>query len=648
MLYADAYLILLFVPALIGTLIGLVPGKIAKAVSAMMYAVSCSVGMVSFAVHHYCGDIGYASELPSVFGRYSILVDGLSSIMITVSSIVILMIALHLLSARTGPECRGYRSLIGVFFVSCVLTMCADNVMLILLSWEAVTLVSFAMSYSGAGEGPRRKFFIITHLGGLMVIAAFIMMYAFAPTEVLSSWSGLAVPMGPLLSAAAGLLLIVGFGTKLGLIPFHIWMPDLYAGAPAHTTSLISTAASNVAVLVLFKGLFIYIGVTETGYVVAMFVMLIASASMIWAALASLVQTEPKRIMAYSSMENMSLVVLALSLGMLFAAEGLPAMATIAMVAGLFHTITHAVSKSLILLTVGTIEDSTGETRMSRMGGLAKTLPLFSMISLIAVLSIAAIPPFNGFASEWMVIQSFLGGETTGLRGMAMVLPLGVAVLGISGMLIAVSYARMYGFIFLGRPRSEPFVNPRKVPAATLAPLAFLALVCILTGVFAGQVMHILADSVSAAATAVPPEAYSPTLDTLTLPVLAAILGVLILSIYALNKCFGKRTAKGPTWGCGGELEEHMQYSSLGFTQPLVRVFHSLYGDITEVTDDAENKIFTVRFREPFVTYVYRPAVSLVMKVAGFIGRMQNGSIQTYLGYILAALVILLLGAWAL
>ena len=647
-MFTDAYLILLFVPALTGILIGLIPKKAAKAVSLFLYSISCIVGILSYAVYYFYGSIGFTSPLPSVLGNYSILIDGLSSIMIMVSSIVILMIVLHLASVRTAPECRGYHSLIGVFFISCVLTMCADNVLLILLAWETVTLASFAMSYSCAGEGPRRRFFIITHLGGLMVISAFVIMYAFAGTEVLSSWGGLAATMGPTISAAVGSLLIIGFGAKLGLIPFHIWMPDLYAGASTHTSSLISTAASNVAVLVMFKGLFIYMGTTETQYVLAMFVMLIASVSMIWAALASLVQTEPKRIMAYSSMENMSLVVLALALGMLFAAEGLPAMATIAMVAALFHTITHAVSKSLMLLTVGTIEESTGETKMSRMGGLARMLPLFSMISLIAVLSIAAVPPLNGFASEWLVIQSFLGGETTGLRGMAMVLPLGVAVLGISGMLIAVSYARMYGFIFLGRPRSEPFEHPKKVRAATMFPLAFLALICILTGVFAGYVMHILADSVSAAATGVPPEAYSPTLDTLNLPVLAGILAGLMLLIYGLNRAFKKKTAKAPTWGCGGELEEHMQYSSLGFTQPLVRVFHSLYGDITEVSDDAENKVFTVRFKEPFMTHLYQPVTSFAMKVAGLIGKMQNGSIQTYLGYILIALVALLLGVWIL
>jgi hydrogenase-4 component B len=643
-LYVEMFLILLFVPALAGTIIGLIEKRIAKAVSVMLYGISCSVGIMAYAVFYVYGAVGYSSSLPSVFGTYTILMDGLSSIMITVSSIVFLMIILHMMFSRTAPECGKYHSIIGIFFISCVLTMCADNVMLVLLSWEVVTLASFVMSYSSAGEGPRRKFFIITHIGSLLVIAAFLIMFSFASTGTLSSWSGLTVPMGPTLSFVAAAFLFLGFGTKLGLIPFHIWMPDLYAGTSTHTMSLISTVSSNVAVLILFKGLFIYIGITETAYMLAMVMMLIASVSMIWAALESLIQTEPKRILAYSSMENMCLVVLAMALGLLFAAEGLPALATIAIVAGLFHTINHAVSKSLMLLTVGTIEDSTGETNMNRMGGLAKVLPFFSMISLIAVLSMAAIPPFNGFASEWMIIQSFFGGEIMGMRGMSMILPLGVAVLGISGMLVAVSYARMYGFIFLGRPRSESFVRPRKISAATLVPLAFLALVCIVTGVFAGPVMHILADGVSSAATSVPPESYSDTLDTLNIPMLAAILLVLTVSMYMLNKAFKKRTAKSETWGCGGDLEDHMQYSSLGFTQPLVRVFHPLYGDITEISDDAENKIYTVRFKEPFVTHFYRPVVSFVMKVAGSIGRMQNGNIQTYLGYILAVLLVLLMG----
>jgi hydrogenase-4 component B len=643
MLFNEVFLILLFIPAFAGVLIGLIPRRPAKTLSVVMYGISAAVGIISYAVFYYYGEVAFSSSLSSVFGAYTIHMDALSSIMMTVSSIVFFVTIMHLALSRSVPESGRYHSLIGLFFIACMVTMIADNVLLVLLAWEAVTLLSFALSYSRSGEGARRRFFIITHFGTAMVILAFIILFTFAGTPIMSSWSGIGTTMGPILSFVAAAFLFLGFGTKLGLIPFHIWMPDLYATAPTHTTSLISTASSNVAVLLLFKGLFVFIGIDSNSHILAMLILLIASASMILAALESLIQAEPKRILAYSSMENMSLVVMALALGMLFAANGFPATATIAIVAALFHTINHSVSKSLMLLTVGTIEDSTGETKMSKMGGLAKALPFFSMVSLIAVLSIAAIPPFNGFASEWVMIQAFLGGEASGLGMMAMILPLGVAVLGISGMLVAVSYARMYGFIFLGRPRSESFEKPKKVSKATLFPLAFLALICVLTGVFAGYVMHILGDTVSDAATGVPPESYIGMMDTLNLPVLAGILVVLTLSIYALNKMFKKNTAKGPTWGCGGELEDHMQYSSLGFTQPLVRVFHPLYGDITEVSDEADNKVFTVRFKEPFVTHLYNPARSLVMRVAGLIGKMQNGNIQTYLGYILAALVALLL-----
>jgi formate hydrogenlyase subunit 3/multisubunit Na+/H+ antiporter MnhD subunit len=498
------------------------------------------------------------------------------------------------------------------------------------------------MSYS-SNEGSRRRFFIITHLGGLMVVSAFIIMYVFAGTGTLSEWNDLSLPMGPLLSSAVMVMLFLGFGTKLGLIPFHIWMPDIYADAPTHTTSLLSTVSSGAAVLILFKSVFGSMGIAEDAYVFAIALLVLSSASMIWAAIQSLVQSEPKRILAYSSMGNMALVVLSFSLGMLFAAEGLSAMAAIAFVAGIFHTINHSVFKSLIVLTVGTIEDSTGETRIERMGGLARMLPFFSMISLIAVLSMAAVPPFNGFASEWIMIQSFLGGETTSMRGMAMVLPIGVAVLGTCGMMVAVSYARMYGIIFSGRPRSDAFSRPKRVSPVTLIPLSVLAGLCVLMGLFAGPVMDILADGVGSITSVMPSEEYNIIVNTLDLPKLAGILLVLMLFLFVLNRVFRRHTKKGATWDCGTELEGHMQYSSLGFTQPLVKVFHPLYDDMMEIIDVDNKKKFSVRLEEPFVTYLYRPIVSVVMKASKFVSRMQSGNIQMYLGYILVVSVVLLL-----
>ena len=270
-------------------------------------------------------------------------------------------------------------------------------------------------------------------------------------------------------------------------------------------------------------------------------------------------------------------------------------------------------------------------------------MPVFSVMALVAVLSMAAIPPFNGFASEWLMIQSMMGGE--GIHVTEILLPLGVAVLGISGMMAAVSYARLYGFMFLGRPRSEKNVSA-KVDTATFVPMSVLAILCLGMGIFYSQITERLAVGV-AAATSIPSD--GPFLDnlsgTLNMPLLAGILLTIVFAVYALNRIFRKKSARSPTWDCGTPLDENMQYSSVGFSQPLVRVFHPLYGDVIEALDgdsSDKRKKYSIRFAEPFVEHLYVPLGNLLMRGAKQVGRTQNGNIQTYFGYILAVLVVLL------
>lgn len=644
-MYIEIYLSLLFIPAIAGALIGIFSNRFIKAVSTILCCVSCAAGVGAFLMYLAYGDISYTLPITSAWGSYSILIDELTALVISFSSGVFLLIIMHMFRSESAPAYPRYFALVSLLFASCTLAMCADEVLLLLISWELVTLTSFLMAYTGKDEGARWKFFVITHLGGLMIISAFLIMFVFAGTDVLSQWDGLSAVMGAGTSCVVIALLFFGFGTKLGLVPFHAWMPDLYAEAPTHTTAFLSTVSSNVAVLILFKSVFGYIGVTEDMFVLSIILMLLASVTAIWGALESLIQTQPKRILAYSSMENMALVLLCFSLAMLFMSDGPSVLATIALVAGLFHTINHSVFKALMIMTVGTVEDITGETAIERMGGLAKALPFFSMFALVAVLSMAAIPPFNGFASEWLMIQSMLGGEFLGMSGMDLILPLGVAILGISGMMAAVSYARMYGFMFLGRPRSDAVAKPKRIRRLTFAPMGFLALLCILLGLCAVPMMTTLADGIAGATGLPTTGAHSDVLNTLNIPLIAAALALTVAVLYGLNLILKKKTATSATWDCGTNLEENMQYSSIGFTQPLVRVFHPIYGDSVEIVDDekANKKKFSVRFKEPFVTYLYEPIGKAVMAVSKFIGKMQNGSVQTYLGYILVVLVALLL-----
>jgi formate hydrogenlyase subunit 3/multisubunit Na+/H+ antiporter MnhD subunit len=601
------------------------------------------MGILAYPLFLYGGNISYTFPIPSAWGPYSVLMDELSSIVISVSSIVFLAVLAHMLRSASAPRSGKYASLACVLYIACVTAMCADTVLLILMAWETVTLATFLMSLRGKNGAAAWKFFVIAHIGGLMVICSFLVMMSYADGQTLSSWSGLGAVMGVPASCGAIILLFVGFGAKLGLIPFHAWMPDLYSSAPTHTSALMSTVSSNAAVLILFKSVFGYIGASEEMYVLAAVLMAASAFTAIWGALESLVQTEPKRILAYSSMENMALVLLCFSLGILFSNGGSSGLITMVLVAGLFHTVNHSVFKSLIMLTVGSAEDCTGETAIERMGGLAKLMPAFSIVSLIAILSMAAVPPFNGFAGEWLMVQSMMGGE--GLHMTEIILPLGVAVLGISGMMAAVSYARLYGFMFLGRPRAKRYV-PEKVGASALAPMVLLAALCFAMGIFATDIMDRLARGVGAASGIPSDDLYTAHLaETLNVPMLGGILLAAVFAVYGLGRLFGKKAARSPTWDCGTPLNEDMQYSSVGFSQPLVRVFHPLYGDVIELSDDDSSKDckrYSIRFAEPFVERLYVPLGNLLMKGARYVGRTQNGNIQSYFGYILIVLVALL------
>jgi hydrogenase-4 component B len=633
----------MLVPAVFGVVVGAVPSKHAKAASASLCGWSALMGALAYPLFLYGGTVSYTFPVPSAWGPYSVLMDDLSSMIVSISSVVFLAVLSHMMRSASAPRNGKYASLACTLFIACVLAMCADTVMLLLMAWETVTLATFLMSLRGKNGTAAWKFFVIAHVGGLMVICSFLAMASYADGQTLSSWSDLSTVMGVPASCGVIVLLFVGFGTKLGLIPFHVWMPDLYSSAPTHTSALMSTVSSNVAVLVLFKSVFGYVGVSDEMYVLAVILMAASSFTAIWGALESLVQTEPKRILAYSSMENMALVLLCFSLGMLFSDGGSPGLITMVLVAGLFHALNHSVFKSLMMLTVGSAEDCTGETAMERMGGLAKLMPAFSIVSLVAVLSMAAVPPFNGFASEWLMVQSLMGGE--GIHMTEIILPLGVAVVGISGMMAAVSYARLYGFMFLGRPRSERRVS-KMIGASSLAPMVLLALLCFAMGIFATDIMGRLAGGIGASTTIPSDDSYMAHLaGTLNVPMLAGILLVSVFAVSGLSRVFRKKSTRSPTWDCGTPLTEEMQYSSVGFSQPLVRVFHPLYGDVMELSDDESSKDckrYSIRFAEPFAERLYVPLSNLVMKGAKYVGRTQNGNIQSYFGYILIVLVTLL------
>ena len=641
MLTVELYLSLLILPAILGMIVSVIPSKkgIAGNVGLLLCVISSIVGTLTYFV---IGDSSYEFIVPSVVGSYYVMFDQFTRMIISISSLVFLMSVIHL--ARFGAlNKEKYVGLTNLLFISCILAMSADCVILLLVAWELISLTTFLMSY-GANETARWRYFTITHMGGLLLMGVFAAMWSVSGTYVLSEMGEISSIAGSMVSSVMIFLLFIGFGTKLGILPFHAWMPDLYAGAPIHTVTFLSTVCSNVAIMILVKGIFLWIGVPNNMYLIVL-MLLLSSTTAIWGAMESLIQTEPRRILAYSSMENMALVTMCISAAMLFSQISSESLMAVMIVAAILHTVNHSLFKSLMLMTVGTVEDCTGEHAIEKMGGLAKVIPMISVFALIGVLAMAAIPPLNGFVSEWLIIKTMISAdvEESILR---LVIPLVVAALGVCGMMAAVSYARLYGFMFLGRPRSEMVAKPKPIDKTTMFPLAILALFCIGFGVFAAPLVNELMDALCGLLGIIRDPSVDILSGSLDPLVLSAILLTIAIVMLLFSRVFKKKVKRSTTWDCGVELEEQMQYSSIGFTQPLVRVFHPFYGDKTAYTDDNEERgTYKVRFAEPFTEYFFRPLGRSVYWVAEKIGKIQTGNIQSYLGYILFTLLFVLLGA---
>ena len=632
---SSIYMLAVLLPAMAGIVIGFLPSRRPTTVIVnILGSVSCIAGILCYPMWMIVSDLSATFPVGTFFGDYSVAVDQLTAVFVSLSSLVFLMVMVHMSHSGHGHP-SGFSALACALYVSCTLFMMADSVILLLISWEIVSMVTFLMA-EDRDNAPRWRFFAITHIGGLVLMAAFGYMWLLAGTGDIEAWRDLGSLMTSKQESILAVLLFIGFGTKLGTVPFHAWMPDMYARSPTHTTALLTTVCSSAAVLVLYKSVFSWIGVDGGVAAAAAVLCALSAITAMWGAMESMVQTEPKRILAYSSVENMALVTMCLSLGMLFAGR-LPGLEALVTTAALLHALNHGMFKSLMMLTVDSIEDVTGEKGIDRMGGIACVLPALSAVALVGILALAAIPPMNGFVSEWMMLQSLLGTDAMA-SDLRVAMPLLVAMMGVCGMIVATSYARLYAFIFLGRPRSQGAAEPRPLRKGSLAPMAVLAASCVGMGLFAFPLMDAMADGM-AELTGSPSsygDALAGSLEPLTLGILLA--GCVIV-LFVLTRLFRRNRTIYETWGCGGGLDEHMQYSSEGFSQPIVRVFHPIYQEVSVKKGDR----YSTQFVEPFVKYIYRPFGALLTYLSKQVTRLQTGNIQSYLGYILITLVVALM-----
>ena len=543
----------------------------------------------------------------------------------------------------------------GLFLASMLMVVLADDAFLFMLAWELMSLSSyFLVAFHHDSAANRRAAFLyllMAHIGGLAILLGFGVLASFGGGFAFDAIRSAALPPG--WASVTFALAFAGFGMKAGLVPLHAWLPEAHPVAPSHVSALMSGVMLKVAVYGFIRFLFDLIGDVYWQWGVA--VLGIGSLSALLGVLLALMQNDLKRLLAYSSVENLGIIFMALGLSLVFLATGHPLLGTLAFVAALYHVLNHALFKGLLFLGAGAILHSAHERDLEQMGGLLRRMPWTGLFFLMGAIAISALPPLNGFVSEWLIFQSALQAWSLESGVLRTLIPIASAVLALTGALVAATFVKVYGVAFLGQARSRHVRHARKSPFGMRAAQGMLALSCLLLGIFPTWVVGVL-QSVSrqlfgGVLSQVGAHGWlwltpiSSETASYGAPLVAGLLAVIAgLAIWLLRQNRTRRARRCDPWDCGfAPPSPRMQYSATAFAQPVRRVFSLLFHIEEAVAPREDGQLrYQLRLRDRTWGLFYLPAARLVDIAARRVVRLQSGNIRLYLGWTLATLLVLL------
>ena len=547
-----------------------------------------------------------------------------------------------------------------VFLAGMSLVVLAADAFSLLVAWELMSLSSWGLvmaRHREPGNARAGYVYLIMAVGGaLCLLLAFGLLagpqgdYAFDAIRAHPPNAGIA----SLILA----LTILGAGSKAGLVPLHVWLPLAHPAAPSHVSALMSGVMTKVAVYAFVRIVFDLVGQPVWWWSVV--VLALGAATAFIGVLQALMQHDLKRLLAYHTVENIGIIFIGLGLALAFKAEHMAWAAALAMTAALFHVFNHSLFKSLLFFGSGAVLNATGERDMEHLGGLIRRMPQTALAFLVGCVAISALPPLNGFVSEWMTFQAILLSPRLDAWALKLLVPASGALLALSAALAAACFVKAFGITFLGRPRTPAAEAAQETDGFSRAAMFVLAGLCLLAGVLPGFVIDALAPAVqmtvggqmpvqaSQAWLSIVPiaEARSSYNGLLVLIFIAASAG---LCAMAIHQFASRAVRRAPAWDCGAPDPSPMtQYTAGSFAQPIRRVFGTLLFGARETVDmPAPGEMRPARFQvvvhDPIWETFYAPVARLVGYAADHLNKLQFLTIRLYLSLVFLALIGLLL-----
>lgn len=550
----------------------------------------------------------------------------------------------------------------GLFVAGMLMVVLSNDVYMFMISWEIMALSTyFLVTFQHENSANRRSGFfylLMAHIGASMILLAYAVLAGFGDGFTFDTLR--AAELTQTWATVAFLLAFAGFGLKAGLVPLHAWLPEAHPVAPSHVSALMSAVMLKVAIYGFIRFTYDLLGFDYITRDWGVLVLILGSATALIGVLYALVQRDVSRVLAYSSVENIGVIFIGLGLSLVFFATGHEQLGALGLIAALFHAVNHSIFKGLLFFGAGAIAYTARERSLDQLGGLLKKMPWTGFFMLIGSLSIASLPPFNGFVSEWLILQAAL--QEWAMEGgmIRFIIPSSAAVLALTGALALACFVRLYGVAFLGQARSRRARRASEVPFSMRLAQAFLAVLCVLFGLLATQILQVIQvvpdflsgqplQSLSSHGSMWLTPIEKPDTDSISTASYSAPLVVLSIGgawwVVSLMVRRGKVKTIRPCepWDGGfSKPDARMQYTAAAFAQPFQRVFSEVFKINEEVERDRDGLKYRVKITDRNLLLFYQPIAQGIQLAAKKVALLQSGSIRNYLAWSLGTLVVLL------
>ena len=658
--------VLLFIIGAVASLLLNGNSRAARVVSGIIGAIASAVGCIAAILALAGGPAAFVMQGPLPFGQFILKMDGLSAFMVGVISVLGLATSIYSISyleeyANRSLGALGFFN--NLFIAAMILVVTVANAFYFLIFWEVMTLASYFLVIFEQEKKESIQagflYMLVAHAGTALIMLAFFVFYMNTGSFDFATFR--LAQLSPFAKNLVFLMAFFGFGAKAGIVPLHIWLPRAHPAAPSHVSALLSGVMIKTAIYGILRICVDFLGAPNGWWGVT--VLAFGAISALLGVLYALTERDLKRMLAYSSVENIGIILMGVGVGMIGVSAKQPVLAILGFLAALYHLANHAFFKGLLFLGAGSIAFRVHTKDLNQMGGLARRMPWTGLAFLTGALAISAIPPFNGFVSEWFTYQAFFTASSIPAFAIRAIAPLSAVLLAMTGALVAMCFIKAYGGAFIGPARSQSASQAREAPPAMVAGTTFLALGCLALGLgaplvapvisrVAASVANVTPQPVASAVWVFPVQSAQAILSTPLTAILLIGLLVIPLVVVALYGGFkAGRRVSGDPWACGYGYSPQMSVSASSFDQPVKATFRPLYllrslvqKPLNAIAAWSRRATGEISKMEPVIeNVVSRPLARAVEYLGRHIQALQMGDLRVYCLYIILTLAVLLI-----